>query len=200
MKHVMIDLETMGDTPTSAIIAIGAVSFGQNKDKVWVVDESQQFYVKIQLQSCIDAGLSVDGSTVAWWLQQSQAAREEFKNNEKHHPIDFVLMEFATWFKSIGGIYPWGNGADFDVAIMNHAYSKMRLYAYKGTRRQEFMDLQAPWQFWNSRCFRTLKNVIKVPVTGFEGAAHNAGADALHQAKHACLILNNMVGDQNADN
>jgi exodeoxyribonuclease VIII len=49
-----------------------------------------------------------------------------------------------------------------------------------------------PWQFWNTRCFRTLKNMqaaknVTVPRAGVH---HNALHDALYQAKVVQYILN----------
>ena len=53
MKQVMLDLETMGNGPTSAIIAIGAVAFDME-------GITSHFYRQVSLQSSMDAGLKCD--------------------------------------------------------------------------------------------------------------------------------------------
>ena len=70
---VMLDLETMGNNSNSAIIAIGAVAFSLDSG---VYDK---FYANVHLQTSLDAGLKVDGSTVEWWLTQSENARESIE-------------------------------------------------------------------------------------------------------------------------
>ena len=188
MKHVMIDLETMDNSPTSAIIAIGAVTFGcvSRTDgeavHVWEVDEKNTFYARVSLQSCIDKGLTVNGDTIAWWMKQEDAARAEFyKNEDTANPLPLALMDLSGWFTESNGRYPWGNGSDFDNAILNHAYRKI--------------GYPAPWQFWNARDLRTLKMLapeIKVAEFATNGVKHTALADAVVQAKQSCAILNKL--------
>ena len=64
MKHVMADLETLGNGPNSVIIAIGAVKFNTQG----IVDK---FYVTVDPQSCIDIGLDMDASTTVKMLVRS---------------------------------------------------------------------------------------------------------------------------------
>ncbi len=67
----------------------------------------------------------------------------------------------------------WGNGADFDNAILAHCYSRL--------------GRPAPWKFWNSRCYRTLKSFS--PVRGKRiGVHHHALDDAKTQAADAMAI------------
>ena len=151
MKHVMLDLETMDNSPTSAIIAIGAATFGYGTQDTrltsetklcWTVDENNTFYARVSLQSCIDKGLTVNGGTIAWWMKQEDAARAEFyKNEDTANPLPLALMDLSDWFTESNGHYPWGNGSDFDNAILNHAYRKI--------------GYPAPWQFWNARDLRS---------------------------------------------
>ena len=60
MNHVMLNLETMGYEGRSAIISIGAVAFDP---KSGVLGET--FYANVDLTSCLDQGLEVNGATVA---------------------------------------------------------------------------------------------------------------------------------------
>ena len=71
--EVMLDLETMGNGPDAAIVAIGAVAF----DIETATISPRGFYVRVDLESAIGSGGVMDPSTVIWWLQQSDEAREE---------------------------------------------------------------------------------------------------------------------------
>ena len=179
MKNVMIDLETMGQSPDAAIVAIGAVAFTTSRGDL------MQFYRVVNLASSMAAGGQVDASTVMWWLRQDERARQAL--GERTVSINEALGEFSRWFGLAGGkdTLVWGNGADFDLVVLGQAYRRLAI--------------APPWSFRNHRCFRTLRALrpdveYKRPVD-----AHNALADARSQAEHACRILEAMgvaLGEQ----
>lgn len=178
MTQVMLDLETMGKNKTAAIISIGAVGF---TDEGLV--EHAEFHQEVNLQSCIDAGLKVDGSTVMWWLQQSQEAREVFKYNDQAKPLHKVLVAFSEWCNAWDVEEIWGNGVGFDNTILESAYN--------------ITGIQLPWKFWNDRCYRTMKNMyphiqLERPE---ELVLHNALDDAKYQALHLLKILKEVNGE-----
>lgn len=163
-NNVMVDLETLGNGSHSVIISMGAVRF--NETGLFDV-----FYRRVDPQSCVDVGLRSDMSTIMWWMQQSDEARAAFKEKGDH--IADVLAEFAVWMPRNACL--WGNGATFDNVILSNAYKAVAL--------------PQPWEFWNDRCYRTMKNLFKdVPAPKFDGAKHNALDDAIHQAKHLITI------------
>jgi exodeoxyribonuclease VIII len=164
--NIMLDLETMGTGTDAAIIAIGAVIF----DKGGV---SKKFYEVVDLQSSIDAGLTVTGSTVMWWLGQSEAARDAL--NDSPRPLKEVLQELTTWMRCTGLTQKiWGNGASFDNVILRSAYKKS--------------GLAPPWAFWNDRCYRTIKSMYPGVYMNRVGEHHNALDDAESQARHLVEI------------
>lgn len=165
-KHIMLDLETMGTGPNAAITAIGAVKF--DPDKSEIVDT---FYFKVNLESSVRHGGVIDASTVIWWLGQNEEARAEMQK-EGRHLID-GLYELKGQIGSDARI--WGNGAAFDNVILRSAYERAQIIA--------------PWDFWNDRCYRTVKAMFKqTPTVEKPTVAHNALADAEAQAKHLMLI------------
>jgi exodeoxyribonuclease VIII len=166
---VMLDLETMGNSSNSAMIAIGAVSFDDDK----VVD---RFYTEINLQSAIDAGGWLDGSTIMWWMKQSDEARSAFKDNDNAPKLIDALNTFNQWLISVGVGEVWGNGAMFDNAILGNAYKRCGLIV--------------PWKFWNDMCYRTVKGMNKHIKLERVGTYHNAVDDAESQALHLINILN----------
>lgn len=171
--HYMIDLETMGTAPGSAIVAIGAVAFDAEKIH-------DTFYQTVSLESSVAWGLTVDASTVMWWMQQSDAARAEICDpmcyNLKH-----TLQIMRTWTrmegKDISGV--WGNGATFDNVLIRVAMEKT--------------GVTPPWKFWQDKCYRTVKGAHPEIDIVKEGTAHKAIDDALSQAKHL-MVINKSAG------
>ncbi|WP_252358712.1 3'-5' exonuclease [Escherichia coli] len=77
MKHLMIDLETMDNKPTSAIASIGAVFFDPETGEM-----GEQFYQRVSLGSCVGHGLTMGSETVLWWMRQDAEARSELLNDD----------------------------------------------------------------------------------------------------------------------
>lgn len=177
MSKIMLDLETMGNGPNAAIIAIGAVAF----DELGI---SSRFYKQASLSSSVSLGLDCDPSTVMWWMQQSDEARSAFKDNEKAEHICGVLAQFATWFCEVEGEEVWGNGAAFDNVILANAYRKN--------------SINPPWKFWNDGCYRTIKSMHPDIELERVGTHHNALDDAESQAIHLIKILDKL-NKENSD-
>jgi len=130
--------------------------------------------VKIDYKDAIRKGFSTDDSTVDWWGKQTSAVREEAFSGKCS--IKEALIEFDSYCESFQ-VAPlvWGNGADFDNAILAEAYYKMKL--------------PPPWKYSDSRCYRTLKNLYPMVPYTRPTIAHHALYDAQAQAAHAELIL-----------
>lgn len=162
MNNVMIDLETLGTAGNSVILSIGAVRF----DKRGLGDE---FYVSVNIDSCLDKGLHIDGRTLAWWMEQEDDARKVF--SETGLPLSTALNALASAFDWENTLV-WCNGLSFDLPILDTAYRAC--------------DMAAPWAYYNGRDYRTLKNELE--KSAFKAlevrptVAHNALADAKAQA------------------
>lgn len=172
--NAMVDLETWGQTPGCAIVSIGAVMF----DKTVHLDKT--FYVVVNRQSCLDAGLFEEVGTIDWWMRQSEEARSVLaKTASKTDSLSLkdALSAFNDWLRqhgNPGSVCVWGNGSDFDNALLACAYRAV--------------GMRAAWMFWNSRCFRTTKNRSTVQAPKRQGVHHNALDDAIHQAQWQVLI------------
>lgn len=165
MKHIMLDLETMGTSNNAAIIAIGAVEF--NTDTV----TDNEFYRVINLESSVRSGGVIDPDTVMWWMKQSDEARSALYKSESVH-IEYALNGFSRWVEEIGDekVCVWGNGANFDNVILRNAYENKGIYV--------------PWKFYGDRCYRTIKNLYPDVQINRSGIHHNALDDAKTQAQH----------------
>lgn len=172
-KHVMVDIETLGLVPGSVILSVGAVKFDLGISRVQSREEIAQnaFYEVLSLESSIDDGFEVDGDTLKWWMRQSKEAQEEafdVKGERSSLPYD-VLQRLTSWFDK--DAYIWGNGANYDVVLLESYYQKF--------------GITPPWNFRNIRCFRTLKNTNsydKALVSPCK-IAHHALEDAIYQAQ-----------------
>jgi hypothetical protein len=167
--NVMLDLETMGTKAYSPIVAIGAVQFDLKTDTI-----GETFYQRIDLQSCEDVGLKLTANTVLWWLKQSDLARGEIVNPSLERcAIQDALLDFAFWIPNDAKL--WGNGSNFDNVILSSAY--------------EVCNMKQPWDYWNDRCYRTVKSLKPSIEIERLGTHHNALDDAISQAKHLQKIL-----------
>jgi len=172
MNEVVLDLETMGVSSHAPILAIGAVRF----DKEHGV-HTDKFYRVISLKSNMELLLSPDADTVMWWMRQSESARSQLLRPSISLPA--ALEEFSCWIGEDAKV--WGNGAAFDNVVLGNAYKTC--------------SMKQPWEFYNDRCYRTMKNVVtNVPFERL-GTHHNALDDAESQAAHLIKILKAVDGD-----
>lgn len=169
MTNIMIDVETLGVRPGSVILSIGAVAFD-------AVKITGRYHKNINTKTCLEAGLETDPETLAWWQDQDEAARQVItKAATTGEPIASTLWDFRNWFHRNGKL-AWGNGADFDLPIVSEAFRRCGLGL-------------APWHSYNSRCYRTLKNLRPDIQIVRVGMHHDALSDAESQALHAIALL-----------
>ncbi len=177
MQDVMTDLETVGTRAGCGILSIGAVEFDpSNKNKPL----GKKFYTPILLKSCEEVGLFAEESTMKWWSRQSLEVRKALSDAEdpSSPTLKLALTKFNKYLKSCHNgnkVRVWGNGASFDNAILEAAYAAT--------------GVTSGWRFWNSMCYRTLKNLHPEIELDRVGTFHNALDDAISQANHACKIF-----------
>ncbi len=171
-EHVMVDLETMGQEPTAAIVAIGAVLFNPGErdcDNYHVIKAAKErcFYTNVTLASSLRAGLEVDASTVDWWMHQEHEARMGLYK-EPRMSLDQALVDFSMWWSTMDAKYIWGHGASFDPVILGEAYKRA--------------DLSIPWGHRDIRDTRTAYDWAGyLPGPRLLGTEHNALEDAIYQ-------------------
>lgn len=171
-RHLMIDIETLGNKPGCVVTSIGAV--------VGTLDNGidDTFHIRIDPANAQSRGLTLDADTVRWWMQQSSQAQLEVTGGTE--PLGKALHDFRTFIESRNVDYVWGNAPTFDCAILRAAYEAVG----KGT----------PWSYRQERCFRTLGNLLPQPHIEREGTHHNGLDDAIYQFKvleSALTQLNN---------
>lgn len=168
MKHLMIDLETMGTAVNAPVVAIGAVFFDPETG-----DLGKTFDLAIDLSDAIDWG-KASGSTIKWWMAQGDEARAKVVRGTVQAQKAFA--EFLAFCSSCDSkhLTPWGNGATFDISILDYAIPKIT-------------GKPMPWRFWNVRDCRTILALADGIVPAYpadrQGVHHTALDDAIHQAK-----------------
>lgn len=186
MKHVMLDLETMGVCAGCAILSIGAVYFDPKMGEL-----GPEFYIAISdwedgvakggqpkesMEDFNRHGLRIEPGTRAWWERQSPEARKVMAD-PKGVSLREALIDFQVWLQAYGDkdTLVYGNGADFDNPILAACYSAI--------------GRPQPWGAYNGRCYRTLKALAPHIKLIRKGTHHNALADAKCQAEHLMEIV-----------
>lgn len=179
MTDVMIDLETWGKTPGSAIRSIGAVAFDPLTGHM-----GAEFYCNISTASCEDYGLTRDPDTVKWWSEQSEEAQAALLPDRLSLPA--ALIDFFRYWESVGGTEFWAYGPNFDEVVL--------LAAYRAAGRTE------PWTYRMPRCARTVLALANVAANRDVGVHHNALWDAKNQAVavHEAYVKLGLAGDRGA--
>lgn len=169
----MIDIETIGTAANTVVLSVGCCMF--NKDGVhskieWTLDMEEQ----------IKLGRTFDQDTLWFWMKQSTEAKKAFDPKIPKIPLkDFFIAfesyidgELAKLKEKRDELKPYGNGANFDITIIED------LYRNQGAGKDAI-----PWKFWNIRCYRTLDALTKCKdLVKREGIFHNAADDAEFQA------------------
>lgn len=184
--HLMVDMETMGNSPDAPIVSIGAVFFDPSTGNT-----GAEFYRVVSLESSMSFGMKPDASTIQWWLKQSSEARSAILVDEAMGLRESLelLADFIAENAANGShtVQMWGNGCSFDNVILRHAYV--------------LTDTPFAVPFWNDRDIRTmveLGNSVGINPRydiPFEGDLHNALSDARHQVKYVSAIWQRLTAN-----
>lgn len=180
MTDVMIDIETLGRKPGCVILSIGAVKFDRLTGEL-----GEEFYEQLSLSDQQANGLHIDIETVKWWMGQSSEAQEVAFNGSAHLPSALSRL------KSFCGDSPvWGNGATFDISILEAAWS---VTPYNG---ELFAYNQA-------RDVRTVVDLGRMIGADFKSTskpelAHDALSDAKWQAVYVAKTIAALTGAPDA--
>lgn len=169
--HAMIDIETMDTETTAVVLSVGMVVY----DPLTIVRSDlsrlHKLYYALDIREQVEKGRTIGADTIVWWSQQSAEARKVFTEQPRSHPIG-ALSSLSDMLREYKVQHIWGNGVDFDNAIINSLAK-----SFGATK---------PLHYKHNRCFRTLKAMlghhIPAHATMPIGTHHNAVDDALYQA------------------
>ena len=185
MNNVMIDIETLGKKANAPIGSIGAVFFNPQTGEL-----GEKFYCRVDFENDMLNGAVPDGETIKWWLRQSSDARAELVSDDAT-PIWGVISQFSDWLtdnaESLKTLKVWANSPSFDCTILKSAFERT--------------DIDIPWNYWNERDVRTMKEVAiaimdmsqSLGTEKIIGFKHHALNDAIRQVKLVSVVMSRLV-------
>jgi len=132
LKHLIIDLETLGLASDCVVLSLGATVFTFETDRPndygqYVLDG---FYVKFDARDQVARWKrTMDDDTIEWWRGQPEDARAVTRPS----PVDVPLLEgmdqFNTWIRQSGynwkDSFVWSRGTYFDFPKLEHIYKQI---------------------------------------------------------------------------
>lgn len=168
--HVMVDIETTGQTVGHAILSIGAVKF--DADGVYT---NQSFEKEISLESCcLDYGMKIDDGTVNWIEKQDASFSADGV------PLEQALRDLTDWLPD-GQYKIWANSPSFDCNFLEDAYRRC--------------GMDSDWNYWEQRDVRTAEEFYyyltgeNSPDPKIEGNDHDPVYDAKKQALSVLMSM-----------
>ena len=170
MKHIMIDLETLGVNPGCVVLSIGACVF----DRETVSDT---FTVDLDVTDQTNHGLAIEGATLEWWLGNKLQIAGRFNVNLPA----MALTELRSWLvehRKTNQLRIWANSPMFDMAILEALW-----WCYH--RESYYEEHKLPWSYWELRDYRTAVHCLDKPFKSIKpkSVAHRALQDAIDQAQ-----------------
>lgn len=136
MHHLMLDIETLDIKPSAVILVVAAVFFDPRTGEL-----GAEFRAAVSSQKD-QPGRTISLDTVAWWAKQSDEARKQaFGGTESLKRVLSNLSRFIH-MNSTDTVKVWGNGKEFDCAILEHAFQQL--------------EMPCPWKFWDTQDVRTV--------------------------------------------
>jgi len=164
-QDLMLDLETLDTGPTSVVLTFGAVKFDKFSEKD--PDDSSAIYLRLDMDEQSALGRTINPDTIEWWGKQSKESQEEAFSEENRISLEDFTTQLNKYIVGVNDIY--AHGTTFDIVILENLY--------------RMLGKPIPWNYWQIRDSRTLFSLIGDPRPKNNLDAHNALADAYHQAR-----------------
>ena len=166
-EHVVVDIETLDNTPTSTVVSVGLVKVVPAERDSWQ-SLGNTYYAVLNMD---EQNRTISQGTVDWWKEQSDEARSVF---EEPTISTKTFMEEMDAFCS-GTVALWGNGNVFDNVILRDLY-------------RDF-DRQFPYPFWKDFDLRTAKMYAEAVGYTMPTIPKHVKHNALDDAKAEALML-----------
>lgn len=148
---IVVDLETLGLKPTSAVTELAAVAI--NLDNGQIIT---RYYTALNVDDQVRNGATVQHDTIAWMMSNITPRRVEAGVK-----IDNVRRIYAyhDWIRQLVSVYGdvalYGNGANFDHPIYENLLTTMDIT----------VD-EKPWAFYKELCMRTITQLVPSGIYG----------------------------------
>jgi len=188
---LMIDIESLGkgNKHDFVILSLGAVAFNLDDDDTYETLDAmpeREFYRILNVPQQVAKGLTIDYSTIHWWMNQNAQARLElFGDNTPYEDVPQSLHQFNAFIEENECQQMWGNGNEFDISAVRNLYD-----AFGAWLPFKFPDGRT--RYGNEQNQRTLKYIVR-RLGGdtnhhiVKGIEHHA----LHDARFQVLVAQN---------
>jgi exodeoxyribonuclease VIII len=166
MKHVMIDIETLGLHANCVILCIGAVQFDLDSGNI-----GEKYRRTVDIEDQIKRGRTITADTLQFWMNQK---RETFESCLRAPvPLEAALYDLGEFLYDHDIKFVWSNGINFDLGILKHAFNSI--------------PYPLPWSYKDERDYKTIRELFAPPVEAYlETEKHNAIADCKYQIVYLC--------------
>jgi hypothetical protein len=171
-RELMVDIETMGRSYNASITQIGACYFSMKTGEI-----GDTYLINLDLDDSIKNGAKVDGSTIYWWLNQSDDARRSlFSEDTPLFKEDAGLCDFNKFWARATRV--WSH-ATFDFVIIMESMKRLGITPtvhYKKAR--------------DIRTLTGLSGMLEIEKKNYirEGVHHNGLDDAIYQVKYCSEV------------
>jgi len=190
---LLIDYETLGQSPDTVILSLGAIVFDMDDPPSYQEVLDQGFYETFSVDEQVKDGRVIDKSTVDWWGQQGKEAAHVLKPSDDDISYKEMIPRLKEYIGDVRGVKTFARSASFDFSITNDIVRRL--------------GQQLPWQWWNERDTRTLiecylelleinkKNNFDVPDQGVEVVAHHALHDVAMDVVRISMLREAIYGE-----
>jgi hypothetical protein len=168
MKELMLDIETLGNTPGSIVFEVGAVLF----DEKGVLDT---FHAFMPVAASAHRGFTIALPTLSWRADNGRSLNDIITMSGLEGSINDTMLRLAKFMDGVEQFWSKGN---FDYPLM--------------ARYFDSCNLNTPWKYGQVRELRTMLSEFGI-VTPKADISHNALEDALQQVE-LLLKMRGMVG------
>jgi DNA polymerase III epsilon subunit-like protein len=174
--HAMLDLETMGKSPGCVVTHVAIVLFDPPNPT-----PLKTLHIHLSMTEQVKAGLTIDPSTIKWWLKQSNEAREIFKMDS--YPISSLIDYIDSMIDR--DTYVWSH-ATFDIPILN---SLLQAFGYRSPiNYKKCMDIRTAQELYRIKYKRDA-------IADKVGIAHRAVDDCKSQINLICKIIGDLKNE-----
>jgi hypothetical protein len=175
MDDLMLDLETLGTSPDTVVVQIGACYFSNKTGKI-----GKKFKVNVDIDSCLREGFTVEGNAIKWWLTEQAKNATFFNDTTNVRAAIYDFIEFSWKAERV-----WSH-ATFDFVIMMNYINRLGCtpgFGYKSAR-----DIRTLLDLSHSKIKYSEDNT---PRAG----EHDALEDCIYQVGYCVKALNKLSGE-----
>lgn len=182
MRHIVVDIETLGIKPGCVILEIGAASFvhGQTDD----ITDTFSVSIDKELSARLPARITVE--TRSWWIENFPIVYGEVLKDCKKNslPPKEALEKFNAWIFDSSkdqDIWFWGNGPEFDMSILGYYYDQVKV-------------VENPFNFRRVASIRSLGALLPGVSLG-SGIKNERPHRSVHDAVYEARVLQRFINE-----